>query len=304
MQALHYAGGLRRWANRISEKGFALLLLFPTLLVVLGLGVFPIVYSLVLSLFTMRLNVPRPPSFAGLANYGRMITDAAFWDSILKTLYFTVATVGLVVLLALACALLLNQKIKGKALFLAILLVPWAIPKVVNGLIWKWIYDGNYGILNALMLKLGLISEYQWWFVKSPILALSLVVVVEVWKRAPFSVILLLATLQNIPPHLYKAAQIDGAGPWQRFRFVTLPGLKYMLMVVLILETTWTLKTFDTIYVLTKGGPANNTMVTYYYIYRTAFDHLDIGYGSALAYTLTLLALVLAVVYFRILKRR
>ena len=292
-----------RWINRISSKGFVALLLAPTIIVMLLLGIFPIVYSLGMSFFKYKLNIPRPPSFVGLANYGRMLTDGQFWSSLVKTLYFTGATVGLTIGLALLIALLLNQDIKGKTIYIATLLIPWAVPKVVNGLIWKWIYDGNYGILNALALKFGLIEEYQWWFTKSSVLALTLVVIVEVWKRTPFAAILLLATLQNIPPYLYKAAQMDGATSWQRFRFVTFPGIKYMLMVILILQTTWSLKTFDTIYVLTKGGPANNTMVTYFYVYRTAFDHLDMGYGAAMAYAMTILAFVLAGIYFKVLKK-
>jgi multiple sugar transport system permease protein len=298
------ASSFQNWASRISTTKFALLLLIPAIIVIVVLGVFPVLYSLGLSLFKYKLNTPHPPRFIGLANYGKLLTNIEFWDSIAKTLYFTVAVVGLTTLVAVLVALLLNQDIKGKTFYIAMLLIPWAIPKVVNGLIWRWIYDGNYGILNAIALKLGLIDQYQWWFVRSPITALTLVVIVEVWKRVPFSAILLLATLQNIPPYLYKAATIDGANSWQRFRFVTFPGLKYMLMVVLILSTTWTLKTFDTIYVLTKGGPGTNTMVAYYYVYRESFEYLNMGLGSAGAYILTLLALLLAVVYFKLLRSK
>jgi multiple sugar transport system permease protein len=298
------AYGFQRWANRISAKNFAYLLLIPAVIIVVVLGIFPVAYSLGLSLFKYKLNTPHPARFVGLSNYAKLLTNIEFWDSIVKTLYFTVAVVGLTTLVAMLVALLLNQDIRGKTFLIAMLLIPWAVPKVVNGLIWRWIYDGNYGILNAIALKLGLIDKYQWWFVRSPITALNLVVIVEVWKRVPFSAILLLATLQNIPPHLYRAAKIDGANVWQRFRFVTFPGLKYMLMVVLILSTTWTLKTFDTIYVLTKGGPGTNTMVAYYYVYRESFEYLNMGLGSAGAYILTLLALLLAVFYFRLLRSK
>ena len=297
------ASKLRRRLDRISEAGFAYLMLTPTIVVRVVLGSFPIVYSVGLSFFRYRLIVAAPPSFVGLANYARMLTDAEFWASLARTGYFTVTSVGLTVLIALITALLLNQDIKGKALYIALLLIPWAMPKVVSGLIWRWIYDGNYGIMNVIAGKLGIVNEYQWWCIKSPLLALTLVVVVEVWKRMPFATILLLAALGTIPPHLYRAAEVDGATPWQRFRFVTLPGIKYVLMVVLILETTWSIKVFDTIFVLTNGGPANATMVTYFYVQKHAFDYLDIGYGSAMGYTVTLLVLGLAIVYNRLLGK-
>lgn len=295
--------GLQARLNRMSEKHFAYTLLFPTAFVMVLLGVFPILYSFGLSFFKYRLNMPRPPVFVGFANYGRMLTDPVFWSSLVKALYFTGLMVGLTVVLALVVALLLHQDLKGKTLYLAALLIPWAVPKVVSGLIWKWIYDGNYGILNVIALKLGLIDQYQWWFVKSPFLALTLVVVVEVWKNMPFAAILLYAALSNVPSHLYRAAQVDGATIWQRFRFVTLPGIKYVLMVVLILQTTWALKAFDTIFILTKGGPGTSTMVTYFYVYQNAFDYLDMGYGSALAYTVSMLVLLLAVMYSRTLRK-
>ncbi|MCL6591503.1 MAG: sugar ABC transporter permease [Firmicutes bacterium] len=293
----------QRRLNRLSEQSFAYLLLSPTIIILVLLGVFPVLYSFGLSFFKYRLNVARPPVFVGLANYGRMLTDPDFWSSIVKALYFTVLMVSLTVILALIVALLLNQNLKGKTFYLAALLIPWAVPKVVGGLIWKWIYDGNYGILNAIAVKLGLIKQYQWWFVRSPVLALSLIVMVEVWRSIPFAAVLLYAALNNIPSHLYRAAHIDGANAWQRFRFVTLPGIKYVLMVVLILQTTWALKTFDTIYILTSGGPGTSTMVTYFYVYRNAFDYLDIGYGSALAYTLAMLVLGLAIIYKRALRK-
>ena len=296
--------GFQKWASRISAGRFAFLLLIPAIVIVVVLGVFPVVYSFGLSFFKYKLNTPHPASFVGLSNYIKLLTNVEFWDSIIKTLFFTVVAVVLTTVLAILVALLLNQNIRGKTFYIAMLLIPWAIPKVVNGLIWRWIYDGNYGILNAIALKLGLIDQYQWWFVRSPFVALTLVVFVEVWKRIPFSAILLLATLQNIPSHLYKAAKIDGANAWQRFLFVTFPGLKYMIMVVLILDTTWTLKTFDTIYVLTKGGPGTNTMVAYYYVYRESFEYLNMGLGAAGAYILTLLALFLAIFYFRLLRNK
>lgn len=292
----------RLFVSRTSDTTFARILLTPTAFMVMVLGIFPIVYSFGLSFFRYRLNRPGAPSFVGLGNYIRMVNDAEFWASMGRTLYFTVTSVGLTVLLGLAIALLLRRDIKGKTMFVTLLLIPWAIPKVVSGLIWRWIFDGSYGILNALAVKFGIVEGYQWWFNKSPIVALTLVVIVEMWKRAPFSAIMMLAGLNDIPAHLYRAAEIDGARSWHKFKYVTLPGIKHILMVVLILETAWSLKTFDTIYVLTSGGPGTSTTVAYYYAQKQAFNYLDLGYGSALAYTITLAVIGLTIFYSRALR--
>jgi ABC-type sugar transport system permease subunit len=292
----------RRWLA--SEQLFALLLIGPMAAVLLIFGAFPILYSLVVSLFEWKLNIPRPPVFTGLGNYLRLFADPVFVSSLGKTLYYSVLTVGGTVALGLMIALLLDRDdIKGKGAVLAALIIPWAVPRVVGGLLWKWIYDGNYGIFNALLLQLGLIDKYQWWFGQSPWLGLTLVGLTQVWRDTPFAVLLFLAGLQSVPVHLHRAAMIDGATGLQRFRYVTLPSMRYVLLAVAVLQTTWALKTFDLVYVLTGGGPANKTMLTYLYVYRQAFSHLDVGYGSAMAYFVTLLVFVVAFGYYRAVGR-
>jgi ABC-type sugar transport system permease subunit len=287
-----------------SESFFAVLLIVPMLVVLLAFGVFPILYSLVVSLLEWKLNIPRPAEFVGLANYARLFTDPVFTSSLLKTLYYTVFSVSGTVLLGLAIALLLDRDdVKAKGLILALLIIPWAVPRVVGGLLWKWIFDGNYGILNAALLGMGAIDRYHWWFGESPLLALTLVGITQVWRDTPFSAMLFLAGLQSVPVHLHRAAMMDGATGVQRFRFVTLPSIRYVLLAVAVLQTTWALKTFDLVYVLTGGGPANKTMLTYLYVYRVAFSYLDVGYGSAMAYFVTMLVFVVAFFYYRLAGR-
>jgi multiple sugar transport system permease protein len=292
--------GLLRRPWTWTEPRFAYAMLAPMALVTLGLAFFPVAYSLFLSLHQWRLTRPTGPTFIGLANYVRVFNDPLFIASVWKTLYFSFVTVGLTVTLGLAVALLLNRpEVRAKGLFLSIIVVPWAIPNVVGGLMWKWIFDGNYGILNAALVATGITSEYRWWFNESPIVALTMIAVVEVWKNSPFCIVLFLAGLQNVPRNLYRAATMDGATPLQRFRFVTLPNIRLVVLAVLVLQTTWTLKAFDSIYVLTQGGPANNTLVTYFYVFRQAFSYLDMGYASAMAYVVTMAVLLLTLVYYR-----
>lgn len=295
--------GLRSSVRRTlsSESFFALTLITPTLLLLLVFGAFPIGYSLVVSVLQWRLNIPSPPTFAGLGNYARMFSDPVFTASLGKTLYYTVAAVAGTIGLGLAAALLLDRKdVRGKAFLLAVLVVPWAVPRVAAGLMWKWIYDGNYGVLNATLLRSGLIHQYQWWFHGSAWVSLSLVALTQVWKDAPFAAMLFLAGLQTVPLHLQRAAMMDGATRAQRFRFVTLPSMRLVLFAVVILETTWAVKTFDLVYVLTGGGPGNQTMLTYMYVYRQAFSYLDVGYGSAMAYFVTFIVFLVAFGYYRL----
>lgn len=284
-----------------SEPAFALMLVAPTLILLLLFGVFPIGYSVFVSLLQWRLNIPGVPTFIGLGNYARMFHDPVFTASLGKTLYYSVFAVVGTIALGLATALLLDrQDVKGKAFLIAVLVVPWAVPRVSAGLMWKWIYDGNYGILNATLLHLGLIHQYQWWFTGSQWVALSLVALTQIYKDSPFAAMLFLAGLQTVPVHLQKAAMMDGATRAQRFWFVTLPSMRFVLLAVMILETTWALKTFDLVYVLTGGGPGNQTMLTYMYVYRQAFSYLDVGYGSAMAYFVTFVVFVVAFGYYRL----
>ena len=285
-----------------SEGAFALGLLSPTLLLMLVLTAFPILYSIWLSLTDLVLSRGPRGDFVGLRNYWELFRNPTFVASLWKTGYFSVCFLAATLVFGMLVALLLNQEFKGKSFVITCLLIPWAIPNVVNGLIWKWIYDGNFGIFNAILVKLGVIHEYRFWFGESIPLSIFLISFANAWKLMPFVAMMLLAALQTIPRELYDAARVDGANVFQRFANVTVPHLKYSLIIIFILQTAHAVKVFDIIAVLTQGGPGDMTMVTYYYIYRIAFDYLKLGSASAGAYIVSLAITGLAVVYYLIFR--
>lgn len=237
-------------------------------------------------------------TFVGLDNYARTLSDPAFAMAFRNSVYFTFVEVVAVVLLSLAVALLLNTPTGRNGLFRVILLIPWALAPVANAVLWKWIYNANYGILNVILLQLGLIDEKVVWL-GDPFLALNAILLADIWKAIPFIALLLLAGLQNVPGYLYRAARLDGASTWQRFRFVTLPGLRVPILIAIVLQSIWALKVFDLIFVLTKGGPGDGTVLLNFLAWRVTFNFLDIGYGAAIANILFLLMFVLALAYVR-----
>jgi multiple sugar transport system permease protein len=290
-------------AGRLSEPSFAFLLNAPALLAIVLLIGYPIVYSFWLSLHRYNLKRPSVFRFIGVENYLAILRSDEFWAALEVTLAFTALGVALVVVLALLIALLLNEPFPGRGLVRTVVLVPWAIPPVVNGLMWQWIYDAKVGALNGLLVGLRLLPGYRGWL-SSPTDALLALVMAHVWNALPVAVILLLAALQTIPAELYDAGRVDGSGAWRLFRHVTLPWLAQPLLVVLILQTMLAIRVFDILYVLTAGGPGTATTTLVWQTYLTTFDSLDFGLGNAYAYTISLITLGLALVYFHLLYRR
>jgi multiple sugar transport system permease protein len=286
-----------------ERPAFAFLLNTPALLAIVALSAFPIVYSAYLSLHKYNLRRPRVFDFIGLGNYSSILTSPEFWSALTRTAVFTGLVVTFAVSIGLAVALLLNRPFPGSAALKTILLIPWAIPPVVNGLMWQWIFDPNVGALNGLLTSLGVLSQYRGWL-SDPVSALLALVWAEVWNIVPLAVVLLLASLQRIPDELYEAARIDGASSVQMFAFVTFPWIAQALLVVLILQTMAAIRAFDVIYVLTAGGPGTATTTLTWQTYLTTFDSLDFGRGNAYAYVVSILTLALAAIYFRILYRR
>lgn len=282
---------------------FAFLLNSPALIVIILLAGYPIIYSAWISLHKFNLKRPLIFEFIGFGNYQRILESTEFWAALWITVQFTVLAVALSVLIGLGFALLLNRQFPGCGLVRTLVLIPWAIPPVVNGLMWQWIYDSKVGALNGLLVSLGLIADYRGWL-STPTSALIALVWADVWNIVPLAVILLLAALQRIPTELYDAARVDGAGSIQSFRYVTIPWLSQALLVVLILQTMSAIRTFDVIYVLTAGGPGTATTTLTWKTFLTTFDSLDFGLGNAYAYTVSLITLVLAIFYFRILYHR
>lgn len=289
-------------STEAGDRRFGLILALPSFAVVVLLFAYPVGYAGWLSLHDVLQTRPNSRPFVGLNNYSDQLGGAEFWAAAGRTAYFTVLTVGLGVLLALGLGVLLTREFRGRTLARTLLLVPWAIPPVVNGLMWKFIYDANYGVANAVVRGLGLSDEDVAWLGTQQS-ALNAVVFAELWKLLPFLTLLLIAALQNVPRSLYKAAAIDGASPWRQFLHITLPGIRYPLMLTLIVQTLWSVKVFDSVYVLTQGGPANGTTMLNYWGYLQTFSFLNIGYGAATAIIVMLLILTATLIYIRLLSR-
>jgi multiple sugar transport system permease protein len=289
--------------SRIDRQDFrfAVLMSLPAFIGVIAVMGYPWAYSAWLSLHNMNLMTQRW-TWVGLDNYQNILNDESFIASLTRTLWFSglVVTGGTVV--GLGIALVLNETFRGRGPMRSIVLLPWAIAPVVVGKIFTLIYSGQYGTLNGLLYQFNLIDSYVPWLTEST-RAMFLVALASIWQGAPLSALLLLAALQSLPQNLFNAAKIDGASAFQRFRKITLPWVKPMLLFVIILNTINALMTFDLIYVLTQGGPGESTTVLSWLGYVTFFNFGRYGEGAAILYVLSLISLVLAVVYFGVLTR-
>ncbi len=309
------APGLRLASIRLSEARFALLLVLPALLGIFVVVVFPLLYSLWLS-FTdvnlLRTTGPaielfgvRVPLFrwVGLQNYTRIFADPLYWSSLWRTLYFVGAFVVEATLVGMGMALVLHERFPGRPLMRSLLLIPWSLSRVVVGLLWIGILDFEFGALNGLLYNLGVIDRYIAFF-KHGWSALNVLVSVYMWNQAPFVTLLFLAGMQSISLDLYSAAEVDGAGYWQRFLYVTMPALRPILFLVLVLATVNGFLMLDLIYVLTMGGPGHDTTTISWLGFQTTFTFFRFGPGTAILYTLTALCLLLAVIYHRLILGR
>ena len=292
-------GSLQRQEARL---GYALI--SPGVLLLVALYLMPLVTTLLASFEpggsvvnvtdAFRLDNVTSPT---LEHFVRASNDPIWRKSIVTTMVFVGIVIGVGLPASLVIALVLNEDFRGRGILRAMLLIPWAIPPVVNGTIWGLILHGDLGTLNGLLLELGLIKKYVVWLA-DPRLALITVSLAVVWRWLPFMSLLILAGLQGIPPELYDAARVDGANAWNRFRFVTLPSLWPVLITVGVIQTMWTTKVFAEFWTLTKGGPSYSTTVMYYWVYKQAFEFLRLGYGSALAYILAALTAGLILFYY------
>lgn len=275
------------------EQRTGWILILPALLLLLFVYGYPIIRAFWLSLFTQNLGTELQPVFSGVENYVRMAGDGRFWQSFWVTSVFTVSAVLLELLLGLGIALVLNEQFKGRSLVRTAAIIPWALPTALIGLAWAWIFNDQFGVVNDILLRLGLIKTGINWL-GDPNLALFAVIIADVWKTTPFISILLLAGLQSISPDLYEAHSIDGATPWQSFYKITLPLLMPQILIALLFRFAQSFGVFDLIAVMTGGGPGGATEVVSLYIYSTVMRYLDFGYGSALV-VVTFLLLILAV---------
>lgn len=269
--------------------------MLPLLIVMVAVIGWPLVDTVGLSFTDARL-IGTSGKFVGIDNYVRMLSNSGFQRTLWTTTLFAVISVTAEMVTGVLAALLLNQQFYGRTVLRGLMILPWALPTVVNATLWRLIYNPEYGALNALLTQLGLMDSYRSWL-GEPGTALAALIVADTWKNFPLVALIALAALQAVPRDITSAALVDGAGPWARFRFVTLPYLAGPLLVALVLRTIEAFKVFDIIWVMTRGGPANSTRTLSILVYQEAFSFQRAGSGASLALIVTLIVTVLAATY-------
>lgn len=282
-----------------SERTLPFLLLAPTMLVLLALSIYPLIYAVRVSLQAGAGASAR----WSLENFSRLFSDSFFLSALLHTLVYAVMALTCELLLGLGLALLMNHEMRARSLFRAGLLVPMMLPPVVVGVVWRLALNPNFGAINGTLKSFGINTESLTW-TASPRLAFLSVVAVDVWQWTPFVFLILLAGLQSIPQEPYEAARMDGSSAWQTFRFITLPLLKPAILIVLLLRTMDLLRVFDQIFILTEGGPGFATETVSLYIYRAAFRFGNFGYAAAMSFVLLAVTNAISLVYIRLLQKQ
>jgi multiple sugar transport system permease protein len=291
------------WQGRLRQywrlNGLAYWLILPALLFLLAIEFVPLVTGLKESLYYHNRVQPWLTHFVGLGNFVQAFQDWDVWVSLKTSVVMVVGIVGLSYALGLLAGVLLNQKLRLSGVYRALILVPWVVPFVVSFISWQWMLNDQSGIINQVLLQLHIIKTPILWLA-DPNLALLSVIVVGVWQQFPFLMITVLAALSSISDEVNEAASIDGANRWQTFRYITFPLILPVSIIATLLQAIWTFNNFGLPFVLTGGGPANATTPLILLAYKEAFQHFDIGYGTALAVISMVLMLALVAVYLRL----
>jgi multiple sugar transport system permease protein len=282
-----------------SQAVFPYLLLAPALAFLAIIIFYPLVRGFYLSTRHYVLTQPANRYFSGLDNFLNVFRDPYFLPLLKQTFVWVTASIFFQFILGFALALLLNEEFPGRGLYRAVILSPWAIAPVVVGIIWMWMFHGQIGVINDLLMRIGLIRERFPWLARVET-ALPSIIFANVWRGITFFAIMLLAALQSIPVELYDSAAIDGAGPFKKFRYITVPMIKPMVLASILLRVIWTFNYMDIIYVMTEGGPAfsSNTLATYTFL--TAYKKLDFGSAGALSVIIFTILVVFTLAFFRI----
>jgi len=287
--------------TRRRAKALPYLMIVPALAFISLFTIYPLAYAVRTSLYEIVLTRPFLTPYVGAGNYREVFTSYYFWRSLLNSLVYAAMAVSSVVLVGLGVSFLLNCRLKISSLLRTLILFPWAIPFVVSGVIWKWIFNSSYGAFNGFLYTLGLIDSYVSWL-SHPLYAKMCLAMAHLWKEMPFASILFLAGLQTIPQELYDASRVDGATSKDVFFKITLPLLKPVLLVVAIYETIVGLVTFDLVYVMTGGGPGDSTSLISWYTYAETFKFLNLGRGAALSIVLAGIILLMVMIYLRTIR--
>lgn len=273
------------------------LLVTPALLVVMTVVFVPVIEAITMSFRSYDLTRPSRTGFVGLGNYAAIFADPLFWQALWKTIVWVGVGVGFQFVFGFMLALLLNRNFAGRGLVRSLSLIPWVTPGVLIGLMWRWIFDGNYGVLNDILLKLGLIQD-KIPFLAQEATAFPAVILTIIWQGIPFFALMLLAGLQGIPDELYDAADVDGANGIQKFFLVTIPSLRSVIYVTTLLRIIWVANSVDVIFNLTEGGPAYTTQTLSVYIFNKG-NSLNLSYAATMSIMLTLSLAMVAVLYLR-----
>lgn len=273
----------------------------PGLLLLLVVMAFPLVYALFLSISSFTLVHPTLWPLTGFENFAAVFVDPLFWNSLSITMIYTVSTVTAEFLLGLGVALMLNRVVRGKVFYYTVLAIPLAMSPVSVGLIWRMLLQPNLGIVNTMLRAIGL-EGVDW--LGDPSLALWTIAFIDVWQQVSFVVLILAAGLAALPKEPYEAAAIDGANIWQQFRYITLPLLRPVASIVIIIQTINEIRTYDLVYVLTRGGPGISTELLSYFSYKLAFLGLAVNEGAASSMALLAIAVVASLIFFATISRR
>lgn len=288
--------------EKLKKNALPYTLVIPMALMMLIVIIYPIFKTIGMSFFKNYLAQPGSNPFVGITNYVKLFGDKNFINSINVTIRYVVITVLVRFVIGLIIALLLNENVKGQGIARSLIIIPWAMPVVVVCLVFIQMFDFQYGIINYVFTTSGIIKEPIKWMSNKD-LALPVAMFVNIWKGTPWAAIMLLAGLQGIQKELYETAQIDGAGTFKQFWYVTLPMLKPISLTVSLLLIIWTIKDFSIVYVLNKGGPAHATEHMTIYIYHKAFEGLRMGIASAAGVTMLVVTMIFTIVYLRLLDR-
>jgi multiple sugar transport system permease protein len=288
---------------RPAEPLLPYLLIFPTLLIILSILIYPIIQGIATSVYRSEGLQPGTGRFVGLDNYLRLLTDKEFWNAVRVTVLYAFWCIVGTLAVGLGTALLLNLRFAGRGLARVIMTLPWAVPEVAASLIWIWMLNPDVGIVNVLATRLGLLTQNIRWLNQIE-WALPTMLFVTIWKVFPFSSVVLLTALQAVPEELYEVAAIDGASPVQSFRHVTMPGIRPTLTLLTLLVTIWSLKRFTLIWVMTQGGPVGQTETLGLIVYRTAFKFFDMGYAAAIGVVGLAVSAIVTAVFLWVEQRR
>ena len=301
----------KRWSRKVrisstlsaQKTSIAWLYLIPATLLVAGIVGYPFVRTIANGFTDAPLiSQTRPSVWVGVANFLYAFRNVSFQSGILHTLYFTLLSVALNIVVGVLTALLLNQKFRGRAVVRTLVILPWALPTVVNAVLWRWIYNPSYGALNALLTQAHVIPDYQNWLGQAGLGTMTMVALADTWKNYGLVTILVLAGLQTIPRDLYEASSVDGSTWWTNFAHITLPGIRPPILIALVLKTIDGLRVFDIIYLMTAGGPASATKTLSFYVYQEAFGFLHLGQASAFAIITVAIISVFVYLYVRLIR--